>query len=176
MSESASHLSFCNSRATAQEISSPPGVCLTISFPLPFPFPFPFPSTFPFPFQYIVHLAFPVPFSLLCMSSSPSLSSLSLPSLGRLLPQLCTPGSTQFSSSSSLSIISSRFGCLTARKWPSLYCWQLGGSIFALRSSLPYQERCSLVHLTFPGLVVCGLEQSTWSPKAWGLSRLELFI
>jgi len=99
--------------------------------------------------------------SLSHFPTSPSPSSLSLPSPGRLLPPLGAPGSAQFSSSSSSSIISSPFGGLTARMSPGSYCQQLGGSISALRSSLPYQEKHSPRHLTIPELVVCGLEQST---------------
>jgi hypothetical protein len=152
MPESASYLSFCNCKATAQEISSSPGVCLTIPFPLPFPFPI----SFPFPFPSFVPFPYPVPFSPPCVSSSPSLSSLSLPSPGQLLPPLGALGSAQFSSSSSSSIISSQFSGLMARKSPGLYCQQLGGLIFPLRSSLPYQENRSPVRLTFPELVLCG--------------------
>jgi hypothetical protein len=159
MSDSASYVSFCNCKATAREISSPPGVCLTIPFPLLFPFPFPCP--FPFPFPSLVRFPFPVPFAPPCVSSSPSPLSLSLPSPGWLLPPLGAPGSAQFSSSSSSSIISSQFSGLTARKSPGFYCLQRRGSIFALRTSLPYQENHSPVHLTFPELVVCGLERST---------------
>jgi hypothetical protein len=50
---------------------------------------------------------------------------------------------------------------LMAKKSPGLYCQQLGGSIFALSSSLPYQEKRSPVRLTNPKWVVCGLERST---------------
>jgi len=110
------------------------------------------------------------------MSSSPSLSSLSSPSPGGLLPPLGPPGSAQFSSSSSSLIISSQFSGLLARMSPGLYCQQLGGSMCAVKSSLPYQEKRLLVHLTIPELVVCGLEQSSWSPKVWGLSYLPMFI
>jgi hypothetical protein len=135
-------------------VSESASYSLTIPFPSPFPFPFPvsypFPSFVPFPF--------PVPISLPCVSSSPSPSSLSLSSPERLRPPLSAPGSAQFSSSSSSSIISSQFSGPTARKSTGLYCRQLGGSIFALRSSLWYQEKRSLVHLIIPKLVVCGLE------------------
>ena len=184
MSESASYISFCNCKATAREISSPPGVCLTIPFPLLFPFPFPFSIAFPFSFAFPFLFPFPssVPFSFLvfisphCMSSSPSPSSLLMPSRGQLLPPLGAQESAQFWSSSPLSFISSQFSGPTARKLPGLYWQQLGGSIFALRSSLPYQEKRSLVHLTFPELVFRWLERSTWSLKAQGLSHLHLFI
>jgi len=150
----------------------PPGVCLTIPFPLPFPLPFPF----PFPFPFFVPFPFPVPSSLPCVSSLPSPLSLSLPSPGWLLPTCGALGSAQSSSSSSSSNISSEFSGLTARKSPWLYCWQHGGSIITLTSLTPYQVNPSRVRLTFPELFVCGLEQSTWSPKARGLSHLQLFI
>ena len=144
MPESASYLSFCNCKATAREISSPPVVRLTIPFPLRFPFPFT--SFVPFPF--------PVPFSPPCVSSPPSPLSLSLPSPGQFLPPLGAPGSAQFSSSSYSSIISSQFSGLTPRKSPGLYCREIGGSIFTLRSSLPYQEKRSPVRSTFPDQVL----------------------
>jgi len=150
VSESASYILFCNCTATAREISSPPGVCLTIPFPLPFPFPFPFSFLvifpFPFPFPSFVPFPFLVPVSPPCVTSSPSLSSLSMRWLRRLLPQLSAPGSAQLSSSSSSLIISSQFSGLTARKSPGLYCRQLGGSIFALGSSQLYQEKRSPGH------------------------------
>jgi len=133
-----------------------PGVCLTIPFPSPFPFPFPFASTvafpFPFPFPFPSSVAFPYPLPSFvacpflvhvlppCMSSSPSPSSVSLPSRGRRFPPVGTQGSAQCSSSSSSSIISFQFGGLQAMKSPSLYCRQLCGSIFALILLLLYQD------------------------------------
>jgi len=159
MSESASCISFYNCKATAWNPSSPPGVCLTIPVPLPFPFPFPFPSSvafpfpFPFPFPFSVALPFPfpycvaftfqVPFAPRCISSSRSLSSFWLPSPRWLLPPLGAPRSAQFSSLSSSAIISSQLSGLMARKLPGLYCRQLCGSIFALRSAQQYQEKRS---------------------------------
>jgi len=110
------------------------------------------------------------------MSSSLSPLSLSLPLPGRLLPPLGATGSAQLSSSSSSLIISSRTSELTARKSPGLYYRQLGGSISALRSSLPYQEKHSLAQWIIPEVVTSNLERSTWSPKAPGLSHLQLFI
>jgi hypothetical protein len=160
MSESASYISFCNGKATAREISSPPGVGLTIPFPLSFHFPFPssvaFPFTFPFP--SVVPFPFMVLFSLPWVSSSSSLSSLSLPSPEQILPPFGPLGSDLFSSSSSSSIISFQFRGVTARKSPHLICRPLGGSIFALRSSLPYQEKRTPVCLNFPELVICRFE------------------
>jgi hypothetical protein len=58
-----------------------------------------------------------------------------------------------------LSIISSECGDLTVRKLPGSYWRQIGGSICAQISSLPYQENHLLVSLTFPELVLGGLEQ-----------------
>jgi len=183
MSEAASYVSFCHCNATAREISSLPGVCFTIHFHVPFLFPFPFPSLiafpFPIPFQFLsfVSVSFPVPFSQPYMFSSPSASSLSLWSLGRLIPPLGAVASGQFSSSPLVSsIISCQFRGPTARKSPRLYCWQLGDSILALGSSLLCQEKRTLVRMTFLKLVICGLEQLTWSPKARGLSHYQLFI
>ena len=156
----------------AWEISSPPGVCLTIPFPLPFPFPF----LFLFPFPSIVPFPFLDPFSPPCVSSSPSPLSLSSPSPGWYLPLLGAPASTQVSSSSSSLIISSQFSGLTARKSPGLNCRQLGGWILAQRSLLPYQHNHLPERLSFPVLVVYRLERLTWSPKARGLSHLQLLI
>jgi len=173
MSKSASYISFCNCNNMAQMIESPPDVCLTIPFPLQFPFtfsyPFPFPSSvgFPFPFPSFLPFPFPVPFSPPHLSS-PWPLSLSLPSPGWILLPLSSPGSAQFWSSSSSSIISSWFCHLTSRKSSGFYCWQRGGSIFARGSSLPYHEKCSPVGLNISKLVVCGLKWSTWSPKAQG--------
>ena len=141
MTEFASYLSFCHCTATARQISSPRVDCFKMPSLLPFPFPFPF----PLPFPSFVPFPFPVPFSPPCVSSSPSPFSLSLASPGRLLPPLRAPGSPQFSSPSSSSIISSQFSGPTPRKSPRSYCRQVGGSLFALRSSLPCQQKCSLV-------------------------------
>jgi len=174
--------SSATAKQTAREIPSPPRVCSTIPFPLPIPFPFPFPLpfpssvAFPFPFPSFVPCPFPVHFSLPCMPSSPSWSSLSLPSPGRLRPALGAPESAQFSSSSSPPMISFQFSCLTARKLPGSYRWQLGGSICALRSSLVYKENHSMLHLSSRELVVCRLELSTRSLKAQGLSHLQMVI
>jgi len=110
------------------------------------------------------------------MPSSLSPMWLSLPLRRQLLPLLGTPGSTQLSSSSSLSIMASQFSGIMARKSAGLYCWQLGGSFFAMRSLLLYEEKCTPVRLTLPELVVCGFEPSTWSLMARGLSQLQLFI
>jgi len=164
----------------AREISSSPGLHSTIPFRLLFLFPFPYLSSvsfpFRFPFPFLVPFPLQVPFSLPCGSSSPSPLSLSLPLLGQLLPPLGAPGSTHFSSSSSSSITLYQFSGLTAGKSPGLCCQQLGGSIIALRLLLLYQEKRSPVHFTFPERVVCGLECLTWSPNAWGLCHLEMFI
>jgi hypothetical protein len=167
MSKSASDISFCKCKATAREISFPPGGCVTMPFPVPFPFPFhfpfpfPFSVAFPFPSPSFVPFPFLVPFLPRCDTSSPSQLSLSLPSPGWPLPLLGAPGSAQFSSSSSSSIVSSQFSGLTATKSPGSHCRQLGSSIFALRSLPLYQEKRSPVPLTFPELVVCRLERST---------------
>jgi len=183
MSEAAPYITCCNCRATVRGISSCPWICLPIPFPLPFPIPFPissciaFPIPFPFevtfPFPSFVPFAFPVAFSQPCLSSSPSPSPLWLPSLGHLHPRLGADGSAQFSSLSFSSIMSSQFSGLRAKLSPSLYCQQHGSSIFALRSSLPYQEKRSPVRWTFPELLVCGLQRSTCSPKVRGLSHLQ---
>jgi len=189
MSESASWISLFNFIAMAREILFPPGVCVTLSFPLLFPLLFPFPSpvvfgfpflfpfpcsvTFPFPCPSVVPFPFPVTFSLPWVSSSPLPLSLSSPSPGRLLPLLSASGSAQFSTSFSSLIMSSQFSCPTGWMSPGLYCRQFGSSIITLRSLLSYKENCSLVRWIFPQLVISGVQQSTGSPEAHRLSHLQ---
>jgi hypothetical protein len=145
VSKSAADTFFCNCKAMAREISSPTGVCLTIPFTVPLPFPF------PFLFSFLSSVAVPSPSNFMFASFSRSLShrpechphplpsSLSLPSLGRLLPQLGASESAQFKSSSLSSIVLSQLCGIIARMSPGLNCRQREGSIFALRSSLRNQ-------------------------------------
>jgi hypothetical protein len=140
------------SPATALQAFSPQGLfnnTLPLSIPVPVRVPVPVPLLVPLPvpiwypmlwclplplpvFSCISFLPaifrslpFPSYFSVPCVSSSPLLSSLSLPSPGRLLPPLCAPGSALFSSSSSLSITSSQFSGTTARKLHGLSAGRL---------------------------------------------------
>jgi len=169
------------SNCTALRAFSPCGLFSNIfNFPCPciFQFPFPFPTSVACPFSFLSSIAFrfPFPFSVPllppgafsppCVSSLPLTSALLLPSPERLLPPLGIPGSSQISSSSSLSIISSQFRGRMTSKSPGLYHRQLGGSNFGLGSSQPYQQKRSGVRLTFPDLVISGLEWSTSSLKA----------
>jgi len=78
-------ISFSNFKAMEWELSSPPGVCVTIPFtvphhiPNPFHFPFLFSVTISVPFSSFVPFLFTVPFSLPCMSSWPLILFLQLP-------------------------------------------------------------------------------------------------
>ena len=113
----------------------------TVSLPLPLPVPSCLPLRHPFPHRLpgLICCVCPVPGP--CLTTPrlvpPLLSSLSLPSAGRLLPPLGAQGFAQVPSSSFVTSISSLFSGLTAGTLPGLYCLWLGGSIFALRSSLP---------------------------------------
>jgi len=80
---------------------------------------------------------------------------------GRPIPPVGIRGSTQSSSSSSSSIIWFQFSGKLAMKSPCLNCRQPGGSIFAMGSSLLYQEKRSMVRVTFPELVFGVFERST---------------
>jgi len=151
---------------------------LPILYCLPHPRPFPLPvlSRLPFPLPISVPYPFPVLLSPPCVSASPLQWSLLLASRRQLLPPLSAPVSAQFSSSLFSSIIWSQFSARTATKSPGLWFRQLGGSIFVLRSVLPYQEKRSPVDLTFPKLDFCRLERFTSSRTGCRSSHLQLFI
>jgi hypothetical protein len=182
VSKSASDISLCNCKAVAREISSPAGVCSTISFPIPLDIPFPFcflfPSlvAFPSPVPSSVPYPFVVPVSPLWESSSPSPWSLSFSSPGTLRPLLGALEYAHFSSSLSSSIIPSQFSGPTPRTSHIFYCQQFGGSILAMGSTLFHQEKRSLVHSTIPDLVFCALERSVGCLQPHGLSHMQMFV
>jgi len=155
----------------------PPFRSLLCCLPLPFPFPLPILSHLPIPSWIFCSIPFPRPF----LTTGCVLHILALVidiALGMTAPSTAWPSGIH----PVLIIITILvdhlipISGLTARMPPGLYCQQLGGSIFALRSSLPYHEKRSQVRLTFPSLVVWWLERLAWSPKARGLSHLQLFI
>jgi len=179
VSESALYGSFCNSQVTVQELSFPPGVCLIILFPFQFRFPFPFTFSIavpiPLPVTSTVPFHLPVRFSQPCVLLVSSQFSMSLPSLGQLLPLLWAGRSAQLTSSLFSSIISSQLTALGVRTWPELYCRQHGGSNLAECSSWWYPEQHFAQTSTIHVLVVWRLEQSWSSPKGRVLFYLQLF-
>jgi hypothetical protein len=133
----------------------------TVSLRIPLPFPLPVLSRLPFPLPILSSLPFPGP-CITALSVLLTLAVVIVIAIARTAPSTAQrSGIRPVGIIIILVVYLIQFSGLTARKWPGLYCRQLSGSIFALRSALLYQEKRSQVRLTFPELVVCGLERST---------------
>jgi len=147
---------MCMSKSMAWEITSPPGVNITIPFLSPFgipsPFPLPFSSSvaFPLPFSSCVPFPFLVHCTPPCLFTWPLPSWWWFSSPGWVLLSPSDPRSAQFSLSSSSSIISSQFSGRMSSKLPGVYCRQLISWTVPLKSSLPWKEKCSPVRIPCP--------------------------